>query len=494
MPNNSKTPPARRRLLCAAILGALAGCSRPQRPDTLRAAPGSICLSEDAVPVAYPFALATILRTGKSRRQPAAFAMHEPRRGYGYAEATGTDTPVFWDVTFRFDTCDARRFMMWFVEELERGVLEFTLPIRTEFGNLDHTCRFLPDGLLDCTEDGGLWTYRATIMARAQVIPADAVTAYTAAFAGPIPAQTLYVGAPFTLALGGYFSGGLGPYTYSVHSGTLSPGLTLDSSTGIVSGTPTSLLGFGDVVFMREGAYCSKVWTDPVSFSATPADSSFADVALLLKFEGANGSTTITDSSTNADHKTASTGMAISTAAPLFGTSSLRCVHRGPVPLQWTGSRFGRASGAAATYEGWTKRTSTTAATETPPIFILRDGAANELFHLSQYSTGNQYTFRVGASGSFTQYAYTPDGAGKVHWAVTVKTDNTWQLWIQGELAASGSGFASSSGVGCNCLVGGSGSTDTGAITYDIDNIRVTNGSAPRYTSAFTPPGDFPAG
>ena len=267
MPNNSKTPPARRRLLCAAILGALAGCSRPQRPATLRAAPGSICLSEDAVPVAYPFDLATILRASKSRRQPAAFAMQEPRRGYGYAEATGTDTPVFWDVTFRFDTCDARRFQMWFVQDLERGVLEFTLPIRTEFGNLDHTCRFLPDGLLDCTEDGGLWTYRATIMARAQVIPSDAVTAYAATFSGPIPDQTVYVGFAYSLALAAYFTGGVGPYTYSVHSGQLAPGLTLDESTGLITGLKDDTTTFGDVVFVREDVYCAKLFTNAVGFT-----------------------------------------------------------------------------------------------------------------------------------------------------------------------------------------------------------------------------------
>ncbi len=267
MPESLPTPPARRRLLCAAILGALVGCSRPQRPDTLRAAPGSICLSEDAVPVAYPFDLRNILRIGKSRRQPAAFAMHEPRRGYGYAEATGTDTPVFWDVTFRFDTCDARRFQMWFVQDLERGVLEFTLPIRTEFGNLDHTCRFLPDGLLDCTEEGDLWTYRATIMARAQVIPSDATTAYSATFTGPIADQTFYVGFAFTLALAAYFTGGVGPYTYRVHSGTLPTGLTLDAATGIVSGLKDDTTAFGDVVFVREDVYCAKLWTNAVGFT-----------------------------------------------------------------------------------------------------------------------------------------------------------------------------------------------------------------------------------
>lgn len=124
------------------------------------------------MPVAYPFALRTILRTSKSRSQPAAFRMSEPRRGYGYAQATGTDTPVFWKVEFRFTRTDAVRFQLWFRVNLERGVNEFTLPIRTEFGLIEHTCRFLPDSLLDTGEEGECFTYSATIMARAQVVPA----------------------------------------------------------------------------------------------------------------------------------------------------------------------------------------------------------------------------------------------------------------------------------------------------------------------------------
>lgn len=119
----------------------------------------------------FPFALRTILRTSKSRSQPAAFSMSEPRRGYGYVQATGTDTPVFWDAEFRFTRQEAARFQLWFAIDLARGVNDFTLPIRTEFGLVTHTCRFLPDSLLDTREEGATFTYSATIMARAQVIP-----------------------------------------------------------------------------------------------------------------------------------------------------------------------------------------------------------------------------------------------------------------------------------------------------------------------------------
>jgi hypothetical protein len=123
------------------------------------------------MPAAYPLLLKTILRAGKSRSQPAAFSMAEPRRGYGYAQATGTDTPVFWDVAFRFTEAEALVFQLWFRNVINRGADEFTMPIRTEFGLLEHTCRFLPDGLLNTTEAGPSFGYTATIMARAQVVP-----------------------------------------------------------------------------------------------------------------------------------------------------------------------------------------------------------------------------------------------------------------------------------------------------------------------------------
>lgn len=129
------------------------------------------------MPAAYPFNLRTVLQASKSRTQPASFRVSEPRRGYAYAQAVGTDTPVFWDVEFRFGRAEAIRFMLWFKTTISSGLLEFTLPIRTEFGLIEHACRFLPDGLLDCREDGQSFSYSAKIMARAQVIPQGALDA-----------------------------------------------------------------------------------------------------------------------------------------------------------------------------------------------------------------------------------------------------------------------------------------------------------------------------
>ena len=125
------------------------------------------------MPVAYPSTLPRPLRASKSRTQVPAFTLREPRRGYAYPQATGTDTPVFWDLEWLMGKDDAAAFLRWFTDDIARGVDEFTMPIRTEFGAQTYTLQFLPDGLLDCTEPASeLFRYRATVMARAFVIPA----------------------------------------------------------------------------------------------------------------------------------------------------------------------------------------------------------------------------------------------------------------------------------------------------------------------------------
>ncbi len=51
-----------------------------------------------------------------------------------------------------------------------------------------------------------------------------------------IPAEFLVPGEPFSTAV--QVAGGLAPYTFSVTSGSLPPGIALNSSTGVISGTP----------------------------------------------------------------------------------------------------------------------------------------------------------------------------------------------------------------------------------------------------------------
>ena len=52
------------------------------------------------------------------------------------------------------------------------------------------------------------------------------------------PANTGKVGVPYVSAV--VASGGVGPYTFSISAGSLPPGLTLNSTTGAITGTPTT--------------------------------------------------------------------------------------------------------------------------------------------------------------------------------------------------------------------------------------------------------------
>lgn len=59
-------------------------------------------------------------------------------------------------------------------------------------------------------------------------------------FSGSVASQTGTEGAAFSLNLSTYFSGTETPFAYSVQAGTLPAGLSLNSSTGVISGTPTT--------------------------------------------------------------------------------------------------------------------------------------------------------------------------------------------------------------------------------------------------------------
>jgi hypothetical protein len=113
---------------------------------------------------AYPLDLRTVLQSSKSRSQPAAFRMAEPRRGMPYVRAIGTIAPTQWNVQFHFTPAEAVRFQLWLAVTLQFGLLEFTMPIRTEAGLVSHLCQFLPDGLLDCKEEGESFIYEAQLI------------------------------------------------------------------------------------------------------------------------------------------------------------------------------------------------------------------------------------------------------------------------------------------------------------------------------------------
>lgn len=417
--------------------------------------------------------------------------MAEPRRGPGYVSPTGTDVPVFWDITLLFTRDEAARFQLWFTIDLERGVQDFTLPIRTEFGLIEHTCRFLPDSLLPAGEEGELYRYTATITTRAQIVPDAAADAWAGAFDGPIPDQQVYGGIAFSLDLTPFWDGGSGSgYSWSVAAGTLPPGLALNPATGAISGTWTGPASttFSGLVFRRTDLYGIARDSNEVDFTATiiEPDAMFSSVLMLLHGDGANGSTTFTDSSSYGRTIAISGGSPTnSTVQKRVGTGS---IYGGTAATELTTSE----SGSEWNQDSWTldfhyRRSSDG---NYHGFFYFN---ANLIFRLDGASGGATYRGRLlldGATLLTSTTAATLDTWR--HFEVSVSRSGatrTVRIFVDGVLEATTTSTNANLGLAAGGGVLSVGRHDNGGFAglhgY-LDGWRLTAGV--RHTANFTPP------
>jgi hypothetical protein len=82
----------------------------------------------------------------------------------------------------------------------------------------------------------------------------------------PLSGSTLKVGVPYNQPL--LFTGGSGSYTFSVASGVLPAGLTLDPATGVISGTPTTAQSV--FPFIKATDALGKSLSQSISFNVSP--------------------------------------------------------------------------------------------------------------------------------------------------------------------------------------------------------------------------------
>ena len=110
-------------------------------------------------------------------------------------------------------------------------------------------------------------------------------------FSGTVPAQTGTVGVSFSLALSSYFSGTLTPFTYLVDSGALPGGLSLNTSTGTITGTPTTDGSFSAVIRATDtGTNVANTNTIGFTIDISPEK----NVTLSLTTDGTNPSANLT--------------------------------------------------------------------------------------------------------------------------------------------------------------------------------------------------------
>lgn len=214
-----------------------------------------------------------------------------------------------------------------------------------------------------------------------------------------------------------------------------------------------------------------KVTTDPYR----------SQVSLLLHGDGANGSTTITDSSPTPKTVTAVGDAKISTAQSKFGGSSIAFDGSGDYLSIPSNIDF-RLGAENFTIEFWI-RYNTVSGVQI--LFDTRPTAGTGLYPVI-YSNGATLSYFTNASDRIT--VLNAVAAGAWYYVALVKNSGLTKLYLNGLQV--GSAYADSNDYLCGPLLFiGNDSYTPALYAFNgyIDDLRITKGVA-RYTANFTPP------
>jgi hypothetical protein len=208
----------------------------------------------------------------------------------------------------------------------------------------------------------------------------------------------------------------------------------------------------------------------------TPVDPFRSQVSLLLHGDGANGSTTITDSSPTPKTITVAGNAQISTAQSKFGGSSIAFDGTGDT-LTVNSSLL---DGSTWTAEAWIRAASL--GTNDRTIFSQYNAASANRTILRITTTGAVQIFN-GAQGSTTSSAVITANQW-YHIAFVRSSVTTLTAFLDGVQVAQATNFAGPTSA--NTMIGGFFGFSDDQWNGWMDEIRIT--SLARYTANFTPP------
>lgn len=213
-----------------------------------------------------------------------------------------------------------------------------------------------------------------------------------------------------------------------------------------------------------------------------PVDPYFSSVVLLCHFDGADASTTMTDSSSYSRALTAQGDAQIDTAQSVFGGASLL--------LDGTSDRVTSASSASLlpgtgdfTLEGWL-RTSV----KNTAILDMRAGGMTGFYFGVAATTGYLQAF-CNAGSSVNLFGGTDVSDGDWHAFYFSRVSGVMYFGVDG--AADGSGAMANNVTSTPQLFIGSANNGTVLFNGHMDELRLTIGVG-RYTGSWTPTGPFP--
>ena len=211
-------------------------------------------------------------------------------------------------------------------------------------------------------------------------------------------------------------------------------------------------------------------------------DASFASVTALLRGNGDDASTVITDSSGKYSWTTNASGVKLSTAVKKFGTASISFGSGGNnAAVKSVSDLFPGMGSGDFTIEMWFY--STVASVEYF-LYDTRPYFTNGVYTTLHVTSGNKLAFLVSAADRIT--GTTNVTANTWHHAAISRSGGVTKLFLNGVQEGSSYTDANNYLTGAVCI-GNTGAAIWGVWAGYIDDVRVTQGVG-RYTAGFTAP------
>ena len=208
--------------------------------------------------------------------------------------------------------------------------------------------------------------------------------------------------------------------------------------------------------------------------SGPATDPFFSDVSLLLHCDGSNGSTTFTDSSSNALTVTANGDAQIDTTTVKYGTGSAKFDGAGDSLTLADNALWAFGTGDFCV-EMWFNFTSTSGAQQLISSYVAG-------FSIQYQSTWNIY---LSGGTNVMSRSFTPNTGQWYHLALT-RSGTDLRLFVDG--SQQGATVTNSTNISSAELsIGKLGGYALQHFNGYLDDIRITKGQA-RYTANFTPP------
>lgn len=299
------------------------------------------------------------------------------------------------------------------------------------------------------------------------------------AIGGTLGLWTLGVAFTFTPTISGPATA---PYTWSITSGSLPGWASLNTSTGVITGTPTDSADVTVTLHLLDNVGL----TSDRILSLQQHDAHISSVVALLKMNGTHNSTTIVDAV--GLHSWTTHGHAkLTTADQKFGSASLTLDATAGTYIEAASDVDWKFGTGDFTVEMWIK----TAAAVSTDQGIFTVGIP------SGFSMGLQGSSGGGLFAGPVNVSYGPVGAapstGVWTHVAACRASGTIRVFLNGTLSNSASDSTDYQQNFADCGASNGGLGYVALFNGLQDEMRVTKGFA-RYTSTFTPSGfPFPA-